>query len=309
MVKYIAAAIALKAFSCGMPMRRLYRALGNRFGGRLRARGRMPDYYPERVKRMLELARTYGIVKDGGRVLELGTGWLHWEAMTLRLFFDVEAVLSDVWDNRQLSGLKNYLQQLRTILDNQFSGVSEDALARARDRADLAVRVGSLEELYGLFGFQYVVDSSGSLDRFPDQSFDLVVSQGVLEHVKRDAVVPMIRDTHRLLKPGGWALFGIDISDHLAKYDRNVSQKLYLSLPEWIWRGLAQNEVQYINRLQRGEWMNIFCSSGFDVVAESGTQVSITRLKLAKRYQQMSSSDLQHIYLRLLLRRPEAWIG
>jgi hypothetical protein len=100
MVKYITAAIALKVFSSSAPMRRLYRALGNHFGGWRRARGRMPDYYPERVKRLLELARTHGIVKDGARILELGTGWLHWEAMTARLFFDVEAVLFDVWDNR-----------------------------------------------------------------------------------------------------------------------------------------------------------------------------------------------------------------
>ena len=94
MGKYFAVAIGLKAFSSCPPMRRVYRVLGNRLGGRERALGRMPDYYVERVKEMLELARTYGIVKDGARVLELGTGWLHWEAMTMRLFFDVEAVCS-----------------------------------------------------------------------------------------------------------------------------------------------------------------------------------------------------------------------
>jgi hypothetical protein len=87
MIKYIACAVALKAFSCGAPMRRLYRLLGNHFGNRQRAFGLMPNYYVERVGRMLELARTHAIVKDGGRVLELGTGWLHWEAMTLCLFF------------------------------------------------------------------------------------------------------------------------------------------------------------------------------------------------------------------------------
>ena len=32
--------------------------------------------------------------------------------MTLRLFYDIKAVLFDVWDNRQLGGLKNYIRQL-----------------------------------------------------------------------------------------------------------------------------------------------------------------------------------------------------
>jgi SAM-dependent methyltransferase len=303
MVKYIGYALALKTFSCGAPMRRLYRLLGNHFGSRRRAFGSMPDYYVERVARMVELARTHGVVRDGGRVLELGSGWLHWEAITLGLFFDIEAVLFDVWDNRQLSGLKNYLQQLQAKLHGQFGGVSDDLLARARDRIGMVLSVKSFDELYGLFGFQYVIDSSGSLSQFSNESFDLVVSGGVLEHVKREAVAPMLRDAYRLLKPSGWALHGINIADHLSHYDRTVSKKFYLSVPEWVWRGLVQNEVQYINRLQKGEWMNLFRESGFDVVTESGARVDISGLKMAKRFRQMDRTELQYTSLRVLLRK------
>src|SRR5258708_7129618 len=120
MVKYVAVALALKAFSCGSLMRHLYRGLGNRVGGKRRTTGVMPDYYVERLQRMLRLNRQYQIVRDGDRILELGTGWLHWEALTLRLFFDIEAVLFDVWDNRQLGGLKNYLGQLSARLNDGF---------------------------------------------------------------------------------------------------------------------------------------------------------------------------------------------
>src|SRR5688500_13425313 len=102
MVKYIAAAVCLKCISCGSPMRRFYRALANQVEGKRRRTGSMPAYYPDRVKRILRLNRQHGIVRDGDRILELGTGWLHWEALTLRLFFDIKAVLFDVWDNRQL---------------------------------------------------------------------------------------------------------------------------------------------------------------------------------------------------------------
>jgi len=57
----------------------------------------MPGYYPDRVKRMLRLQKNYNIVHHGDRILELGTGWLRWEALTLRLFYDIEAVLFDVY--------------------------------------------------------------------------------------------------------------------------------------------------------------------------------------------------------------------
>src|SRR5262245_41296508 len=102
MIKYIATAGALKVFSRGPAMQRLYRRLGNRFGGSRRSSGPMPAYYAERVKRILRLLREHPLVKDGDRIIELGTGWLHWEALTLRLFYDIEAVLYDVWDNRQM---------------------------------------------------------------------------------------------------------------------------------------------------------------------------------------------------------------
>src|SRR5262245_55360107 len=117
MVKYVLAATALKAFSWSSSTMRLYRGLGNKFGAKKRASGIMPTYYFERVNRMLRLHKRHGIVKNGDRLLELGTGWLHWEAITCRLFFDIQAVLFDVWDNRQLSGLKNYITQLDAMLE------------------------------------------------------------------------------------------------------------------------------------------------------------------------------------------------
>jgi len=107
MFKYCLAAMALKSFSCPHLTKRVYRALGNTLGAKKREVGQMPDYYLNRIKRMLRLAKSYGIPKDGDRLIELGTGWLHWEAIITRLFFDVHGILFDVWDNRQMDALKN----------------------------------------------------------------------------------------------------------------------------------------------------------------------------------------------------------
>jgi hypothetical protein len=38
---------------------------------------------------MLSLQRQHSIVKTGDRIIELGTGWLHWDALIWRLFYDV----------------------------------------------------------------------------------------------------------------------------------------------------------------------------------------------------------------------------
>ena len=87
---------------------------------------------------------------------------------------------------------------------------------------------------------------------------------GVLEHVKRAALPTLIGETERVLKPGGWAVHSIDTADHLEHYDRSVSQKLYLTFSDETWIRLFENEVQYINRMQRGEWLELFNATGFD---------------------------------------------
>jgi SAM-dependent methyltransferase len=302
MVKYITTAMALKCFSSGPLMRNLYRKLGNTVGNRRRSSGAMPGYYPERLKRMLGLQRKHKIVRDGDRIIELGTGWLHWEALTLRLFYDIRATLFDVWDNRQLGGLKNYVRQLGPMLSDGF-GLSAAELKRAQSLIEEIVKVESFAELYKLLGFEYVVESSGRLEQFSSGSFQLVVSGGVLEHVKRDALPTLIRETERILKPRGWAVHSIDTADHLEHYDRTVSSKMYLSFSEETWARLFENEVQYINRMQRGEWLELFKANGFELIEEESRRIDISSLSLADRYLHMDKRDLECTFLRLALAR------
>lgn len=301
MMKYITTAVALKCFSSGPWMRNLYRRVGNTVGNKRRSTETMPGYYPERVKRMLRLQKEYKIVSAGDRILELGTGWLHWEALTLRLFYDVEAVLFDVWDNRQLGGLKNYVRQLGCMLNDGF-GLSAAEIKRAQSLIEEILKVNSFDELYELLGFEYVVEYSGSLRQFPSSSFQLVVSGGVLEHVKREALPNLIAEMQRILKPGGWAMHSIDTADHLEHYDRTVSPKLYLSFSEKTWKRLCENEVQYINRMQRGEWLELFKANGFELIEEEARRVDIGNLNLADRFVHMDRADLECTVLRLALR-------
>src|SRR5215469_6747854 len=102
MLKYNLTALALKAFSCSKPTRSFYRYLGNQLGAKKRAGKQMPPYYFERAERNVAWCLKYAPLHGDDVLVELGTGWVHWEALTLRLFFDFKGVLYDVWDNRQL---------------------------------------------------------------------------------------------------------------------------------------------------------------------------------------------------------------
>jgi SAM-dependent methyltransferase len=165
-------------------------------------------------------------------------------------------------------------------------------------------KVKSLYELHELLGFEYHVEQSGGLYGFSDGSFQLVVSAGGLEHVKEDAVPTLIAETERILEPNGWALHRIDTSDHLAHYDKSVPRKLYLSFSEPPWHRLFENKVQYVNRIQRSDWLRLFMENKFELIEEESNQTDISPLKLAARYSQLPKKDLECTVLQMLLRKP-----
>ena len=302
MVKYVLAASGLKLFSSSSVAKSAYRTLGNTLGNRKRLRSGMPDYYVRRVARMLNLHQRFQIIGHGDRIVEIGTGWMHWEALTIRLFFDIEAILFDVWDNRQLPALKQYLTDFGRRVGTDLS-VPPDQMRRVSKLIEEILRTRSFEELYDLLGFKYMVDKNGNLNRIESESVDFVVSAGVLEHVKRDHVGGLVKEFNRLLKPGGFSMHSINLGDHLQAYDRSVSEKNYLKYSDKIWHRLFENEVQYINRLQRPEWLALFGEAKFKLVNEESIDVSLGKLKVHEKYGAFSREELGCFSLNLLHRK------
>lgn len=306
MLKYHATAVALKAFSTTAFTRSAYRKIGNLVGEKRRGSGQLPGFYLERLERTLRMHRQHPFVRDGVRVLELGTGWLHWDALCLRLFYDTRSSLFDVWDNRQLEGVRNYVRQLSDALPDPRFELTRASVDRAQGLIREIVKVGSFEELYSLLDFNYHIDADGSLRFYNPEAFDLVISGGVLEHVRKESLPSFLAQTHQLTCPGGWALHSIDTSDHLSHYDQAESKKRYIIYSEATWRRYFENDLQYINRLQRQEWFQLFSAAGFSVVREDSRQVDIASLKPAGRYASMDHSDLDKTVLRLLFRKEAA---
>ena len=294
-------AAALKIFSSFNFAKRLYRLLGNTIGAQKRAKGNMPQYYIERVNDMLRLSRMYGFPKDGDSLIELGTGWLHWEAITTRLFFNIDAVLFDVWDNRQLAGLQNYLSQFCDMIEK--IEVDDEKRQQARILIKRILKISSLEDLYKVLGFQYTIDSRGRLDNLEKGSFDIVVSKGVLEHININVLPEFVNGISALLKPGGYSIHSISLRDHLYGYDRSVSVKQYLRFSDKTWKLFFENDIQYINRVQRSDWLELFRSADLQLIEEVSESGNIVGLRLSKDYQQMDMNDFNCIGLNILHRK------
>jgi hypothetical protein len=302
MIKYRLAALALKGFSCCEPARRLYRDLGNWLGAGKRAAGIMPSYYFERVERNVAMCLKYGPLRADDLVLELGTGWIHWEALTLRLFFDFQAILYDVWDNRQLSALKSFVRQLEQRFGKEgfLEGCDFD---RARSLIKKIEAVRNFDDLYEMLKFRYVVDPSGLMQSLPRDAFRLAISAGVMEHIPAATAPQFVSNMASVLSVGGLGIHSINIGDHLYHFDHSVSPKQYLAYSESQWRLWYENGVQYINRIQPSDWSRMFTRAGFSILEEGGSYADLTSLRIHPQYQGLSRKDLECTYFALVARK------
>ena len=302
MIKYHLAALALKCFSSNKTSRSLYRGLGNWLGGKKRANGKMPFYYFDRLERNIATCIKYGPLRADDVILELGTGWVHWDALTLRLFFDFQAVLYDVWDNRQLGALKSFVSQLEERFGQKGFLESCD-FDRARSLIRKIEGASTFDELYRILGFRYVLDPSGLMECLPRNTFRAVLSSGVMEHIPSATAPQFVSNMASLLAKSGLGIHDINLGDHLHLYDSSVSPKQYLTYSESHWKIWFENGVQYINRIQRGDWLRMFTQAGFSILEEVGSFADLTGVRIHPQYERLSREDIDCTHLALIVRK------
>lgn len=304
MIKYVTSAAALKCFSTSPQAKWVYRQLGNTLGQRRRIRHGLDTFRVDRVRKLLQICERHGAIKSGDRLLELGTGWIHWESTIIRLFYDVETTLFDVWDNRQLDAYKRCFGLFEKVIDKEL-GLDSMQSQRVHGLLQIIAKAKSFDEIYSALNFNYVINPSGALIQFPDQSFSLIFSCSVLEHIYRESLPTSIKDFQRLLKPGGYSIQMIDLGDHLAYYDRSVCRKNYLRYSDKVWKLFFQNDVQYFNRVQPPEWLGLFRGAALDLVEEDMQPLDIDSIKVDKNYANLDKRELQCGVLTVVHRRPE----
>jgi len=304
MLRYQLAAAALKALSASSWSRTFYReVIGNRFGARRRLRAGLNPGYVRKAALLLDTCRRHAVLRDGMRFLEVGTGWMHFYAIVVRLVSEARGTLVDVTDNRQLDALKAFVRELDATLERALT-LRPEELERAHRVLAQVAEAETYEELYRRLGFDYRVDASGLHRSLAADSFDLVFSFDVLEHVHRNDIPAVIGNLQRVLKPGGIQIHDIGINDHLAAFDPKVSAKHYLRYPESTWRRYFQNDLQYINRVQRSEWLGHFSAAGAELVEEQPFTCDITGLEVHPQFARFSPLDLACIALFVVHRKP-----
>lgn len=135
------------------------------------------------------------------------------------------------------------------------AGIPAPDLAGCRDRGAVLARCGAALLLGG----------PAALATIPDGAVDLVVSEAVLEHVRREDMVPLLQQLRRVTAPDGVGLHFIDFQDHLG------GGLQHLRFSDTFWASpLVGRAGVYVNRLGLSAMLGRFRRAGFAVgVAEA----------------------------------------
>lgn len=303
MLRYIGASALANAFSVTPGTRSAYRKLGNELETWRRSRSGLPDWYLERMRLLISCVDRNTTLGPESSVLEIGTGYVHWESFILSLVADVSATMVDVVDNRLLSVLKLYVSQVGPNLET--IGLPSDRIPRAREIIKSVQDASSFDEIYSVLSWRYVLNESGTMEDLPDESFDFVVSSDVLEHIDRTILPSFINRMFRLMRPGAFTYHSIGLRDHLANFDPKASAKCYYRLDGATWDRWVNSKVQYINRVQRPEWLALFRQAGFECISEEAEYEDHGTKKVHPSYSHLTAEELDTNTLMLVFRKPE----
>ena len=93
----------------------------------------------------------------------------------------------------------------------------------------------------------------------------------------------------------------IDMSDHFAHFDRNITIYNFLKFSRKQWR-LIDNSIQHLNRLRIADYKSIYRDTGIPVteeVIQSGSLADLESVRVHKEFSDYSKDDLavSHAYL------------
>ena len=121
--------------------------------------------------------------------------------------------------------------------------------------------VSSLDRLLDQVNARVRTDGLEGLRTLPSDSFDLIFSQAVLEHVPLGEFPATLSELYRVQKIGGIGSHRIDFKDHLQSSLNN----LRFSEAAWEKPWFAARSGFYTNRLRLSQMSRVFAGVGFTV--------------------------------------------
>jgi len=232
----------------------------------------------------------------GTTIVEIGTGWypvlpicFTFAGAAFIKTYDIHRHMSPRLTKRALGCLEPHLEAIARCCAEGSAEVRKkwQPLAAAADTAEMLRRAG----------IEYFAPGDARQTGIVANTVDLVYSNSVFEHVPSQAILEILRESRRILKPGGLALHNIGCNDHYAFFDRSISFVNFLRFTEAEWR-FWNNSIQYQNRLRAPQFLSLASEAGLKVIYQRthvrpGCREALKNgLTVAPEFQEFSPEDL-----------------
>ena len=247
-----------------------------------------------------------GISVRGARILEIGTGWYPVLPICFVLAGAETVVTVDIVPHLTEAGMYRLLRTLKDHIPSiaKTTGLTPEII---RNRLELIVNQPNLAEILRSSNIEYrAPEDAGDIELEPG-SIDIIYSNSVLEHVHRKALGDIMRESLRILKPGGIVMHNVACNDHYAHFDKSISYVNYLRYSEAKWR-LWNNSLQFQNRLRASEFLQSAQDAGLEIIARRthvspGTHEAIRTMTVAPEFRGFSEADLVTTTIDFLARK------
>lgn len=202
--------------------------------------------------------RKYNSTKDFSH-LEIGTGW--YPVIPTGMFLYGAKSITTV-DLKRLSNpklthitLKKFREyHLKNKLKEFLPGISDERLKIVLQEAE-----NPSKDFYDLLERHHIVYMVMDVRKLylPEKSIDLITSNNTFEHISPDVLEGILEKLRMLCKNGGVMSHFIDMSDHYAHIDKNITIYNFLKFSDAQWQWI-NNSIQPLNRMRIYEYEAIY---------------------------------------------------
>lgn len=238
----------------------------------------------------------------GKRSLELGTGWYPVVPVAFYLAGAERVVSVDLSPLMSKEAVANTIKKFQEWINQGKLDHFKPYWQADRISALLALDPHAFDfsTLLQKIHLDYRVEDAQNL-RDEDNSFDLIHSNNVYEHIYPEILENILKEFKRVLKPTGRMSHFIDMSDHFAHLDPSISIYNFLQFSESAWRRI-DNSVQPQNRCRLSDYEALYQKLDFNIVIKEqrdGEPEALAQLDLAPPFKERSIQSLavSHVHL------------
>jgi hypothetical protein len=230
------------------------------------------------------------------KTLELGSGWYPVVPLYMYLSGCKEINSIDITKliNREriLLTIKMFLRYIQT---NRLNAKADVFLP---DRIEsltgiLSGNISTEKELVEHLKFNYIIGDSRKTI-FTDNYFDLIHSNNTFEHIDPLILKDILKEFFRIQKEASVLSHFIDLSDHFAHYDKDITIYNFLKFSDFKWK-IIDNSIQPQNRMRLTDYKALYDSLGikYEIIElREGDVNTLKSNKINKKFKDYSLNEL-----------------